>query len=87
MKNLERVLKALANKRRLEILKALKGGRDKELSVGEISERINLSFKATSRHLSILISADILGKEQRGLQVFYRIVMSNRWFKDIVTAL
>ena len=60
MKNLERLLKALANRRRLEILKVLKKEREGELSVGEIAERIGLSFKATSRHLSILIGADIL---------------------------
>ncbi len=71
MKNLERILKALANKRRLEILKTLK--KDIELSVGDITSSINLSFKATSRHLSILTHADILEKEQRGLQVFYSI--------------
>ncbi|MBI4059476.1 winged helix-turn-helix transcriptional regulator [Candidatus Giovannonibacteria bacterium] len=68
---LERLLKALANKRRLEILKALQ--KEEELSVGEIAETISLSLKATSRHLAILTHADILEKEQRGLQVFYRL--------------
>ncbi len=84
MKNLERLLKALANKRRLEILRALKKERDGELSVGEIAERIGLSFKATSRHLSILTSADILEKEQRSLQVFYRIAFGNSIVKQVL---
>lgn len=71
MKKLERTLKALANGRRLNILKYLK--KEKEMSVGDISDKINLSFKSTSKHLSILFSADIVEKEQINLQVFYRI--------------
>ncbi|OGF62202.1 hypothetical protein A2926_00070 [Candidatus Giovannonibacteria bacterium RIFCSPLOWO2_01_FULL_44_40] len=87
MKNLERLLKALANRRRLEILKVLKKEREGELSVGEIAERIGLSFKATSRHLSILIGADILEKEQRGLRVFYKLAASDKIAKHVVAAL
>jgi len=71
MKNLERILKALANKRRLEILKTLK--HRKELSVSEIADEIKLSIKATSKHLSVLYNADILDKEQRSLQMFYKL--------------
>lgn len=71
MRQLERTLKALANKRRLAILKYLK--KNKEASVTEIAGAIKLSFKSTSRHLSILTAADILDKDQRSLQVFYRI--------------
>lgn len=71
MKNLERTLKALANKRRLNILKHLK--KEKEAHVGDIADKINLSFKSTSRHLLILFSADIVEKEQRNLRVFYRL--------------
>ena len=87
MKNLERALKALANKRRLEILRAIKKERNGELSVGEVAERIGLSFKATSRHLSILTGADILTKEQRGLQVFYQIISGGRLVKDVLSVL
>ena len=71
MKELERNLKALANRRRLAILKHLKESR--EASVGDIAAKINLSFKATSRHLSVLSAADILEKDQRSSQVFYRL--------------
>jgi len=73
MKNLERILKALANKRRLEIIKSLKREAGYELSVGEIAEKIKLSFKATSRHLKILSEADILEKEQISLTMLYSI--------------
>ena len=69
MKEFEKKLKALANFRRLEILKFLRG--KKEANVTEIAEKIKLSFKSTSRHLRILLNADIVLKEQRALEVYY----------------
>ena len=71
MRELEKQLKALANRRRLAILKFL---RDKgEASVREIAEEIKLSFKATSKHLSVLAARDVIDREQRGLQMFYSL--------------
>ena len=71
MKELERTLKALANARRLAIVKML--ARRKTASVGDIAEHIKLSFKSTSRHLGILSSAGILEREQTGLVVMHRL--------------
>ncbi len=71
IKEVERVLKALANRRRLEIVKYLK--KEKEATVGDIAEAIKLSFKSTSRHLAVLFSADIVEKEQRSIEVWYRL--------------
>lgn len=68
-RDLERVLKALANRRRLAIVNLLR--KDGEKSVGEVADSIKLSFRATSKHLSILVNADILEKEQRSVQMFY----------------
>jgi len=73
-KELEKVLKALANKRRLAILKYLKTRR--QASVGEIAGAIKLSFRATSKHLLLLSAVDILDKEQQGLQIYYRLADS-----------
>ena len=70
-RHLEKVLKALANKRRLFILAFLK--KEKEATVSLISREIKLSFKSTSRHLSILLSAEIVEKEQRSLEAYYSI--------------
>lgn len=70
-KEMERTLKALANGRRLAILRLIK--KRKEMPVGDIAHGIKLSFKATSRHLGRLSSADIVEKEQRGIQMFYRL--------------
>ena len=75
-KDLERVMKALANRRRLAILRFLKrgmGGKEKEASVGEIADAIRLCSKATSKQLGILFSAGIVDREQRSLQMFYRL--------------
>ena len=71
MVKLEKVLKVLANRRRLAILKYLKS--EREAPVGDIADAINLSLKSTSKHLSLLSSLDILEKTQRSAQVFYRL--------------
>ena len=71
MKQLEKTLKAMANRRRLAIAKFLKD--NSASSVGEIAREIKLSFKSTSRHLGLLSAADIVDKEQKGLTVFYSL--------------
>ena len=70
-KNLEKLLKAVANKRRLAILEYL--SKEKEANVGNIAKHINLSFKSTSRHLSILSATDLVEREQRSLESFYSL--------------
>ncbi len=70
-KEIARILKALANHRRLEILSVLK--KKKDITVGEIAQDIHLSFKSTSRHLAVLATAGIVDKEQIGLEVYYEI--------------
>ena len=76
MKNLEKILKALANRRRLAILKYLKD--HGQAPVGEIAHEINLSFKATSKHLGILTNVDILEREQQSSQMFYRLIAGQK---------
>lgn len=71
MKQLEKTLKAISNRRRLAIAKFLKDSGAS--SVGEIAREIKLSFKSTSRHLGLLAAADIVDKEQKGLTVFYSL--------------
>ena len=68
---LERLLKALANRRRLSILKHLRAR--KEVNVSTIAEVIKLSFSSTSKHLRLLENAGFVEKEQRGLEMYYRI--------------
>ncbi len=70
-KELERLLKSLANKRRMMILKHLKykGG----CTVGTIAEEIELSFKSTSKHAMILFHANVVEKKQISLAVVYSL--------------
>lgn len=68
-KEYERVLKAMANRRRLAIVALLK--KRHEATVGDIADHIKLSFTSTSKHLNILARADILDKRQQGLEVYY----------------
>lgn len=70
-KEFEKILKALANRRRLRILQYLK--KNKEAHVGELANAIHLSFKSTSRHLGVLFAMDIIEKDQRSSRVFYRL--------------
>ena len=70
-KELERELKALANKRRLAIIKFLK--QNKEATVGDIAEAIKLSFKSTSKHLAVLKAVDVVEYDQRSLSYYYKL--------------
>ena len=69
----EKILKALANRRRMGILKYLK--KEKQAKVENIAKVIRLSVKSTSRHLRVLSAADILEKEQKDKYVYYRIAL------------
>lgn len=71
IKQLEKILKGLANRRRLTIIKNLL--KEKELSVAEIARRIHLSFTSTSKHLGILHQIDIVDRRQESLTVYYRL--------------
>lgn len=71
IKNWEKVLKALANKRRLAILELLHPGN--KMTVGFIAREINLSFRSTSKHLWRLFNVGILEREGRKGEVLYFI--------------
>jgi ArsR family transcriptional regulator len=70
-KRLVKIFKAIGNERRFLILKYLLSR--KELTVGQISELIKLSFKSVSRHLSVLSNADLVKVRQENLNRFYSI--------------
>lgn len=79
-------MKALANARRLSIIKYLK--KTREATVGDIAEEIKLSFKATSKHLGILYAAGVLDKDQRSLAIYYSLAKFHRTpTKQVIAAL
>ncbi|MFY9461769.1 MAG: metalloregulator ArsR/SmtB family transcription factor [Candidatus Sungiibacteriota bacterium] len=71
IQRLERMLKCLANRRRLAILRYIR--EEKEATVNDIADEIRLSFKATSKHLCVLANVDILEREQRSKYMIYRL--------------
>ena len=71
MNDSSRMLKALANPRRVALLKHLR--KTSEENVGNLACVIKLSIKSTSHHLVILSAAKLVEKEQRSTSVFYRL--------------
>lgn len=67
-----RLLKALANDRRLLVLCALI---DRPLGVGEINERVpQLSPSALSQHLAVLREAGVVSTTRHGQSITYALV-------------
>lgn len=64
-----KIFKALANSRRVEILRILSTGQ--RLNVLDLSEKLDLAFKSTSKHLQILINSDFLYTKREGRNCFY----------------
>lgn len=74
MKNLtrvEQILKAVANKKRLEIMRILMT--KKELSVEDIANAIHLSYRSTSKHLTQLLRAGIIERTQKSRYAYFSL--------------
>ncbi len=65
-----RLLKVLANERRLMILCLLAEG---EFSVSEINERIDLSQSALSQHLALLRADELVHTRRHAQTIYYRL--------------
>lgn len=73
--NLEtKVLRALANPRRLEIIHLI---RDQELNVSEIFSMLDLPQANVSQHLMVLRQAGLVTTRRAGQQVIYRLAHPN----------
>lgn len=70
-RRLERVVKGFANHRRLEILHLLH--REPELSVDDISERLNIGYENASDHLRKMAIAGLLLKRNEGNNVRHKL--------------
>lgn len=68
--NAVKLLKALANERRLFILCHLL---DKELSVGEMNEHLGLSQSALSQHLALLRNDGFVRTRKEAQTVYYSL--------------
>ena len=68
---LERIIKGVANHRRIEILELLKN--KPELSVADISEILKVNFKTISEHIRRLAIAGFVLKRSDGNNVRHRL--------------
>ncbi len=64
------VCKVFSNAKRLEILNTL---RDREMTAGELIEKIGLSKANLSQHMSILKSKGVVLTRREGVNIYYRI--------------
>jgi predicted transcriptional regulator len=82
-KTIERLLKPLSNKRRLDIIKVLK--EVESAPVWYISEKIGLSYFATSKHCLMLERLGIIESEYHGKENHYTLPpQKSRLIKYIV---
>ena len=65
-----RILKAMANIKRLQILFVLRSG---EKSVGELEEVMALSQSALSQHLAVLRRAKVVKTRRQAQTIYYAI--------------
>jgi DNA-binding transcriptional ArsR family regulator len=70
-RQLERIVRGFSNHRRIEILKLLE--KYPELSVIEISERLNKNFKTIADHVRRLTIAGLLMKKSQGASIRHRL--------------
>ncbi len=70
-RNLERIVKGVANHRRIQILDLMKT--KPELSVLEISEVLKINFKTASEHIRRLAIAGLVMKRNAGNSVRHKL--------------
>ncbi len=70
-RKLERIVKGFANHRRIQIMDLLK--REPELSVEEISERLNIGYVNASDHVRKLAIAGLVVKRNEGSAVRHKL--------------
>lgn len=70
-KKLQRIVKGFANHRRIQIMELLKGY--PEISVSEISTRLNVNFKTVSEHARRLALSGLILKRYKGSNVLHSL--------------
>ncbi len=67
------VLKAIADPVRLRLLSLIASHQDGEACVCDLNDAFDLSQPTISHHLKQLFDAGVLGREKRGVWVYYRV--------------
>ena len=73
---LARLLKAVADPARLQLLSLLRTSPDCEACVCDLTEPLGLSQATVSHHLKVLSEAGLVSAEKRGYWTWYRLVPS-----------
>jgi len=72
--DLAQLLKALADPTRLRLVSMVAAHEDGEACVCELTEPLGLTQPTISHHLKVLIDADILTRDKRGVWAYYALV-------------
>lgn len=65
------IFRALANPNRLKIIELLTT--TEKMSVSEITEKLDIAFKATSNHLAILKNLDVIESQGKEGHIYYSL--------------
>ena len=76
------IFKALSDQNRLKVLAAL--SRYPELCACQLIELLQVSGATTSRHLDILINANLVDRRKEGRWVYYRLKSDNKDFDTVM---
>jgi ArsR family transcriptional regulator len=71
---LARLLKAVADPARLQLLALIKASADGESCVCDLTEPLGLSQPTVSHHLKVLTEAGLLTREKRGTWAWFSVV-------------
>ena len=69
--DLERIVKGVANHRRIEILEIL--GKKPEMSVAEVADKLKLNFKTTSEHIRKMAISGLLMKRSDSKSIRHKL--------------
>ena len=69
--DLERIVKGVANHRRIEILEILV--KKSEMSVAEVADKLKLNFKTASEHIRRLTISGLLMKRSDGHNIRHKL--------------
>jgi ArsR family transcriptional regulator, arsenate/arsenite/antimonite-responsive transcriptional repressor len=73
---LSRLLKALADPTRLQLVSMVAAREDGEACVCDLTEPLGLTQPTISNHLKILVDAGIFTRDKRGVWAYYSLVLA-----------
>ncbi len=71
---LARLLKAVADPARLQLLSIISAAPDREACVCDLTAPVGLSQPTVSHHLKVLVEAGLVTRERRGTWAYYALV-------------